>query len=120
MEKEGKSEVKKKISNLYREAIRAVEQLKDLDLSKETKKSRVTFSNPRRVVALELRKHYVLVHCPEEKFIASLLVEEDGKKKIQGFILTKDSRGFTYIRLYTLLEISNFQEAVKVFAQHNR
>jgi len=109
-----------KISSLYKEAVKAVEDLKDLDLTKEVKKSRITFSNPRRVVALELRKHYILVHSPELQFIKGLLSEEEGKQKVNGFIVTKDSRGFTYIRLYSLTEIPKFQETVKEFAQHNR
>jgi len=110
----------KKIELVYREALKLVENLKELDLTKETKKSRVTFSNPRRVVALEPRKHYILVHSPELKFLEKSTLLSEDKTKFQKFNLTRDSRDFTYIRIYSLTELEDLKTVVTEFASHNR
>jgi len=115
-----KKESLKKVALVYREALKAVESLKDLDLSKEAKKSRVTFSNSKRVVALELRKHYILVHSPELKYLEKSKLFNPAEQKIKIFKITKDSRNFTYIRLYTLLELEDFKEVVREFSTINK
>lgn len=114
-----KKESLKKIANIYRVLEREIESLKDLDLTKESKKSRVTYSNPHRVVALELRKHYILVHSPQLKYLKDFIEEKENKKFLKEFILTKDSRDFTYIRIYSLTEVPRFLEALKIFNTHN-
>jgi len=111
-----------KIEELYKQAVEQVAGLNDLDLTREDKKSRITFSNAKRVVALEQRKKYVLAHLPELKFLKAGKAIEMREKKafIKSFLLTHDGRGFTYARLYTVQQLPEFLEVVKIAAQHNK
>ena len=115
------------IKSLAKELIKIVVNSK-LDLKRENKKSRVTFLNSRRVLSLETRKRYILVHLPrldylkKSKKVEILEVDKDKKfrAKILNFSLTRDSRFYTYIRIYSSKELEEFKEVLEIASNFNR
>lgn len=116
---------KNNIKTLAKELISIVET-SGLELRKEKKKSRITFFNSKRVLSLETRKRYILVHLPRIDYLskAEEVVVEDKqtatfKAKILDFNLTRDNRYYTYIKIYSTKEIPEFKKVIKIAAENN-
>lgn len=117
---------KNPIKALKKEMIAIVEK-SGLELRRENKKSRVTYFNSRRVLALEERKRYILVHLPRldylrksEKVAVESKKDEEFRAKLLEFSLTRDSRYYTYIRIYSKKELESFKAVLAIASSNNR
>lgn len=97
--------------------------VRGLGLNEEAQKSRITFSNANRVCALEVRKHYVLVHLPKRENLKELIttVPENGKDidHIEPFRPLFDSRKWTYIRVSKPAEVRDALKVIEFAQAHN-
>ena len=126
MAKENKETKGVTIATLYKDLISQV-KASGLELREEKKKSRITFHNSRRVLSLEPRKRYVLVHLPkietlEKSDAVSILskADEDFRAKISSFSMSIDARGYTYIRVSAAKEMEDFGTVLKIANEFNR
>jgi hypothetical protein len=98
-----------------------------LELTKVKKGSRISYSNTRRVLSLEERKRYVLVHMPKIEFLgkspAVTILSKDGEDfnaKLNDFVLTADRRGYTYIRVAKKEQVAAFADALVIANEFNK
>lgn len=100
-----------------------VRETRTLKLNEEKKKSRTTFSNAHRVVAYELRKHFVLVHLPKREnfkdLITTLKKNDKDVDHIEPFDLSYDSRTWTYLRVSRQEELEPALKVVSYAKDHN-
>lgn len=109
-----------------KEEIKAVyklllEEIRKLNYNEELRQSRLTFSNPRRVVAVEARKHYILLHLPKKKNLEELLVKDEKTQvdHIEPFEVTYDGRGWAFVRVSSVEQIPRAVEIVEFASKHN-
>lgn len=100
-----------------------VKKAKGMQLNQEDKDSRITFSNAHRVMALEQRKKFVLVHLPKKENLKDQIttVNENGKDvdHIGPFAVTYDSRAWSYIRVSRREEIDEAVKVIEYAKAHN-
>ena len=100
-----------------------LKEVRTLELNEEKQKSRITFSNANRVVAVEARKHYVLLHLPKRANLLELIkTVKEGEKEvdhIEPFKMSYDSRGWSYIRVSKPADVSKAIEVIQFAKTHN-
>ena len=75
------------------------------------------------MVAVEARKHYVLLHLPKREKLKELITTTKENEKeidhIEPFKMSYDSRGWSYIRVSKPTEVPKALEVIKFAIQHN-